>query len=259
MSTRWVITEKQYSDGSKRPKARLVVRGFEEREDTQKDAPTASKTSLRIAFGFACDKGWEIETIDVKAAFLQSRCIERDVYVTPPIEAKTNNQLWRLRKPVYGLIDAARSWFLSLKDELIKCGCKQSRLDKAVFRWTDNNILEGIFVLHVDDFLITGSIKFFNAVGGHIITKYIIGKRKNGHFEYVGLKISKTSSRITVDQNAYAEEIEIPNFNVKGRKNDSKVTQAELHDLRCIVGQVQWVSSQTRPDLSYDALEHRKK
>ena len=84
ISARWVITEKQYPDGSKRPKARLVVRGFEEREDIQKDAPTAAKTSLRITFGLACDKGWEIETIDIKAAFLQSQCIEREVYVIPP-------------------------------------------------------------------------------------------------------------------------------------------------------------------------------
>ena len=109
ISTRWVISEKQYPDGSRRPKARLVVRGFEEQEDLQKDAPTASKTSLRIAFGLAIDNSWEIETIDIRAAFLQSQRIEREVYVTPPKEVQLEGKIWRLRKPVYGLIDAARS------------------------------------------------------------------------------------------------------------------------------------------------------
>ena len=255
ISTRWVISEKQYPDGSRRPKARLVVRGFEEQEDLQKDAPTASKTSLRIAFGLAIDNSWEIETIDIRAAFLQSQRIEREVYVTPPKEVQLEGKIWRLRKPVYGLIDAARSWFLSLRSELLKCDCKQSQLDKAVFRWTRNQSLEGIFLLHVDDFFISGSDSFFDTVGGHILSKYIVGKRENGHFEYVGLNIERNLTSIVVDQNVYVEEIEDMGFQIKGRKNEEKVSQLELKSLRSLVGQIHWVSSQTRPDLSFDALE----
>ena len=256
ISTRWVVTEKVNPEGSTKTKARLVVRGFEEQEELQRDAPTASKTSLRVTFGFAIDNNWNIETIDIRAAFLQSQQIEREVYVTPPKEAGINGKLWRLRKPVYGLIDAARSWFLSLRSELLKCGCKQSQLDKAVFRWMRNGSLEGIFLLHVDDFFITGSNKFFDTVGGHILLKYIVGKRENRrHFEYVGLSIQRQGITMIVDQNNYAEEIENVPFEIKGRKNEEKVSQSELRGLRSIVGQIHWISSQTRPDLSFDALE----
>ena len=41
ISTRCVITKKEYPDGEVKPKARLVIRGLA-------DAPTASKTALRI-------------------------------------------------------------------------------------------------------------------------------------------------------------------------------------------------------------------
>ena len=63
----------------------------------------------------------------------------------------------------------------------------------------------------------------------------------------------KVSSSIIVDQNAYVDEIEDSGFQTKGRKNEEKVSQSELRGLRSLVGQIHWVSSQTRPDLSFDA------
>ena len=86
ISTRWVITEKEYPDGEVKPKARLVIRGFEENEDIQADGPTASKTALRIVLALAANYDWSISTVDVKAAFLQGRPINRDIFIKPPGE-----------------------------------------------------------------------------------------------------------------------------------------------------------------------------
>ena len=58
ISTRWVITEKEFAPGQFKPKARLVVRGFEESNEEQVDAPTASKAALRIVLAIAADKQW---------------------------------------------------------------------------------------------------------------------------------------------------------------------------------------------------------
>ena len=38
-------------------------------------------------------------------------------------------------------------------DELLKLGSKQSEIDKTAFRWYNNNKLEGVLIIHVDDFL----------------------------------------------------------------------------------------------------------
>ena len=192
ISTRWVITEKEV-DGVTKIKARLVIRGFEEEEEVQADAPTAAKTTLRIALAMTANNNWPIETIDIKAAFLQGRPIERDVYITPPSEAEISGKIWRLRKTAYGLIDAARNWFLSVKETLTELGCKQSHLDKAVFRWYHKNMLEGIILLHVDDFFVSGNERFIEAVVQIVCIKFQVGKKKQGNFKYVGLNISKTS------------------------------------------------------------------
>ena len=111
MSTRWVIIEKENSEGEMVPKAKFVMRGFEEAEDiVQSDAPTAAKSSLRLALAITANEDWKnFETLDIKAAFLQGRKIEREIYLKPPEELKLEGKLWKLRKTAYGLIDAARA------------------------------------------------------------------------------------------------------------------------------------------------------
>ena len=121
ISTRWVLTEKEYPDGEIKPKARLVICGFEEEEEKiQTDAPTVAKTTLRIVLAIAANVDLPVQTIDIKAAFLPGRPIQRDVYIVPPVEANVAGKLWRLRKTAYGLIDAARNWYLSVKVTLVE-------------------------------------------------------------------------------------------------------------------------------------------
>ena len=85
--------------------------------------------------------------------------------------------------------------------------------------------------------------------------KFKIGKRKSGDFRYVGLKIKKEEKGISVNQDLYAEEIEEVRFDVKGRSNIDKLDKDETRLLRGIAGQINWISSQTRPDVSFDSLD----
>ena len=134
-------------------------------------------------------------------------------------------------------------------------GCKQSQLDKAVFRWLKDENLQGVFLLHVDDFFLTGSSHFFKSVGHTIIEKYTVGTLKSSNFRYVGLNIERTSSGIILDQTPYATDIDEIQVRINGRSNDAPLEKEELTELRSVTGQIHWVSSQTRPDLSFDALE----
>ena len=49
ISTKWVVSERELSDGLKCVKARLVLRGFQEDEKGPVDSPTVSKSSMRIS------------------------------------------------------------------------------------------------------------------------------------------------------------------------------------------------------------------
>ena len=63
MSTRWVITEKE-TDGSSKLKARLVVRGYEEKTDLKSDSPTVHKESLQIFLAITSTCIYDIHSID---------------------------------------------------------------------------------------------------------------------------------------------------------------------------------------------------
>ena len=159
ISVRWVVTQKDVL------KARLVARGFEEKDDIRSDSPTVSKEVLRIFFTVCSAKNWQPRSMDVTAAFLQSRGLGREVYLKPPKEAKCEkNILWKLKKCVYGLNDAARKWFYTVRTFLLKMNCKQIRSDPAAYYCYNGENLVGVFLMHVDDFIWSGNKWFENTI-----------------------------------------------------------------------------------------------
>ena len=84
ITARWVITEKVKND-EHIVKARLVARGYEEDSaHFKKDSPTCTRESLRLLFMTASLMKWELNTLDITAAFLQGNEIERELYLQPP-------------------------------------------------------------------------------------------------------------------------------------------------------------------------------
>ena len=206
MSTRWVVTEKVSRNEDRSVKARLVVRGFEENFNDLTDSPTVEKRSIRIFFNIAVNEGWKVNALDIKSAFLKSDEINRIIYVNPPKQFRTDGQVWRLLKPVYGLNDASRQWYQSLREELVHLGCFQSTLDKAIFMYYDQNgNLEGVLLIHVDDLLCGGSPSFFENIIDKLTQKYEVSKHQFGMLDYLGLSIIQEGDSIVISQHNYTQ------------------------------------------------------
>ena len=88
-----------------------------------------------------------------------------------------------------------------------------------------------------------------------VCQKFKVGKKQQGSFKYVGLHITKGSKGIIINQDEYAAEIQDVSIDQGERSNEDQLSTSEIRILRSIIGQIQWVSSQTRPDLSFDALD----
>ena len=87
LETTWVCNIKD-----DKHKARLVVRGYQ--EDTSKistESPTCNKETVRILMVIATTKSWRLQSLDVKAAFLQGAKFVRKVYISPPKEAEVSH------------------------------------------------------------------------------------------------------------------------------------------------------------------------
>ncbi|XP_077974464.1 uncharacterized protein LOC144430404 [Styela clava] len=205
ISVRWVCSMKDTEDGII-PKARLVARGFEEQtDDIAKESPTCSKDSLRVLVAIVAQKKWKLHTIDIKTAFLQGNCVDREIFLKPPKEAGTT-KLWKLNKCVYGLSDASLKWYNRLKKFLVDQGAKVSASDSAVFYVYCNGELQGIAGIHVDGILWSGTEYFENSLISKLRSTFLISSEKNEAFKYLGLDIQQSADELLINQELYVKK-----------------------------------------------------
>ncbi|WVZ63268.1 hypothetical protein U9M48_012910 [Paspalum notatum var. saurae] len=162
IGTKWVFKNKQGEDGMVvRNKARLVAQGFCEKEGIDYEetfAPVARLEAIRILLAFAASKGFKLQQMDVKSAFLNG-FIEEEVYVRQPPgfeSARFLDRVYKLRKALYGLKQAPRAWYARLKSFLLKSVLVMGSVDKTLFllsRGGDTLIVQ----IYVDDIIFGGS------------------------------------------------------------------------------------------------------
>ena len=258
ISCRWVINNKIKSDGSSFVKARLVARGFEEDSSSiQTDSPTVGKESFKAVLAIAASKKWTCNSIDIKTAFLQGANIERNVYLRPPREADSKGHLWHLQKCVYGLNDASRYWYMRVRQELFKLNMSPSKYDKAIFYWFHQGELAGVITAHVDDFFWCGTKHFKSCVIDELRNIFLFGEEHSEIFRYVGINVQQQENgKISLNQNNQIEKLETPLISYERMANkDSPLNAEELRTFRGICGQLNWIASQSRPDLSFDVCD----
>ena len=252
ISCRWVLTQK-----GEDVRARLVARGFEEEENIQSDSPTLSKAGFRVILAVIASCGWNIETTDIKSAFLQGTQLQRDVYLKPPKEAGCRGTLWKLKKGLYGLKDAGRQWFFRVKEKLLHLGCEQSMMDPGLFTKKDEaGTIIGLIGLHVDDFLHAGSQTFNETVIQEIHNEFLVGKNEKGSFTYTGFAIKQKDHQVILDQNSYTQGVEVPVLDPKRSvmKHDD-LNDTEKSQLRTLAGTLNWAVRGTRPDLNFELID----
>ena len=84
-----MITQKEKHDGQKQQcKARLVAKGFQESLKPQLDSPTATQESFKMLVAVAANFGFKLASVDIRVAFLQSKVLDREVFIEPPSDVK---------------------------------------------------------------------------------------------------------------------------------------------------------------------------
>ena len=80
LHNKWVYRLKNEHDGSKRYKARLIVKGFQQKEGidyTEIFSPVVKMSTIRLVLG---GKSLHLEQLDVKTAFLYGN-LEENLYM----------------------------------------------------------------------------------------------------------------------------------------------------------------------------------
>ena len=196
-------------------------------------------------------------SINIKSAFLQNKNIDRVVYVKPPKEADCQDTtLWKLNTTIYGLNDASRSWYLNVKKELIGLDAIVCKSDPAVFIWHNQSKVNGLLCTHVDDFLFGGTELFLNEVINPIKRVFTIGSEHCAAIKYLDLNISQSNSEIIIDQVNCIKSVKyIVISNNRKNQKDELLCKEENDIIRTLVGQLRWVTGQTRPDFAFEVCQ----
>ena len=207
---RWILTWKdvepdaahaiKVSGKPVKAKARLVILGYldPKLENLPRDSPTLGRNSKMILLQLIASMGWMLRSFDIQAAFLQGKPQSNRILAVEPvpelIEAlrlKTN-EVCKLEKGAYGLVDAPYMWFMAISEELLKLGFIQSPFDPCLFVFKNPKAgnLEGVLGLHVDDGICGGS-SFFQEKLDQLETKYPFGSKKIQQFTFIGIEMQQ--------------------------------------------------------------------
>lgn len=263
LDTKWIFTKKIVG-GKQVYKARLVVKGFQQRDNFNDIySPVLKMQTLRILLAVAVERNYNICQMDVKGAFLYGR-IEEEVYIKPPQGySNINNGLidkysLKLKKSLYGLKRSPKYWYEHFTEIITAYGFTRSENDYCLYIKNDFYIL-----LYVDDLLILGKDKEqIKEIKNFLSSQFRMKDLSNSDMMYLGISIQRQENSISINQSVYLNNI-LKKFGMQDCKgidtpmdynfkfDDSIVDMSYEKQCRSLIGSLMYATVSSRPDLAF--------
>ena len=271
ISLKWVYTKKRDAAGNvERYKARLVARGFQQREGIDYDelfAPVGKYTTLRALLAMVAAEDMELHQLDFKTAFLNGKLVE-EIYVQQPpgFQLGKPGQVLKLNKTLYGLKQAPRAWHQTLKADLEVRNFVESDSDPGLFSvLTSHGIV--YLLTYVDDGLLAARSKQAVLSAKALLMEMFETRDLGEASLFLGMAIERDRSQrsIKLHQGRAVSDLlakfglEKANFRSTPLAPSLKLTAAEgkllqgqdKKDYPSLVGSLNYLAVCTRPDISF--------
>ena len=142
-----------------RAKARLVARGFAQREGVdffETFSPCPSVTSVCLLAALACEIGLDFCHFDAEQAFVRSELKEIVFICLPQGGGALSDMVVRLGRSLYGLKQASRTWHQHLVRGMECLGFEQCAADACIMRFMEKGAMTMVVVVHVDNIFSIG-------------------------------------------------------------------------------------------------------
>jgi len=274
IGSKWVYKTKHNPDGSTRYKARLVIKGYEQKNFSETYAAVGKLTTFQYLISLIGRYGWNMDHLDVVTAFLNPEIDDDDIYMTLPEEwpegwpegSNAPKIVVRLRKALYRLKQAPRLWHHDINAFLLSLGFAQSSADPNLYLCSNGIVI----LLYVDDISMSypeAATKAAIKVKAKLSEKYKITNLGPAH-QFLGIEIyhNENGTRISLGQKAYittilrrfgmeySHGILTPiDLNIKLHLAEDR-REKELEDItdyQAVAGSLMYAALSTRPDISY--------
>lgn len=276
LKNRWVFRVKRDHNSHPQYKARLVVKGFNQRKGidfSEIFSPVVKMSSIRVVLGLAASLDLEIEQMDVKTAFLHGD-LEEEIYMEQPEGFRVRGKedfVCKLNKSLYGLKQAPRQWYKKFESVMEKHGYSKTTSDHCVFfqKFSDSDFI--ILLLYVDDMLIVG--RNISRIDGlkKQLNKFFAMKDLGPVKHILGMQTfrDRAAKKLYLSQEKYIEKV-LHRFNMdkvkvvsspiastfKLSKEQCPSTDEEKEDMAKVpyssaVGSLMYAMVCTRPDIAH--------
>ena len=267
---KWIYKIKYDGSGNiERYKARLVVKGFRQREGIDYDevfAPVSKYATFRTLLAITAAQDLELHQVDIKNAFVQGE-LEEDVWVEQPPGFTTgpSGMACHLKKALYGLKQAPRAWHSRLHTELLNFGFKPSAADPSLYTYYSKS--DFAFILtYVDDILIAAKdLAMVNGVKSFLTSAFTARDLGEAKF-YLGIHLSRDRLAKTIKMSHERAIADLATkFDLVGCKPreipmasgtklnalDGESLDTSVYHYTTLVGSLLHLMVTTRPDIAF--------
>ena len=268
----WVYKIKTNPDGTLRYKARIIMKGYLQREGVdykETFAPVAKWTTIRTVLALATIFDWNLSHLDFETAFMVPQ-MDAEVYirVTEGMGALAPDGIAKMLKGVNGCKQGSKLFHDEVKGALLSCGFRMSMFDSCIFiRGEEGHIC--IVVVWVDDLLIAYD-------GGKYYDQLVIYLKKYKHkifieptlFLGVRLNRDRRNRTMQITQEEYFDNmlthfgmdkcnpVDTPMQHAKFYAKSEVVSKEEVKYMqdkpyRSLACTLLYPSNITRPDITY--------
>eukprot|EP00435_Cladocopium_sp_Y103_P017847 s883_g4.t1 len=223
-------------------------------------SPTLSQMGRMVLFQLLASKRWCMQLGDIKGAFLEAGPLDpqyRPLYARLPpggLPGVSDECLVEVLGNVYGQNDAPASWYKVFDSEVLSTGFVRSKYDPCLYFLRDkHDQLCGILGSHVDDTVTGGQGPEYEAALSKLRQRFPYRKWRVGEGEFCGAhyRQCETTKAISMSQQTFAHNLKPVYLSTNRRaQRDSPLDPKEISILRAVNGSLNWLASQSRPDIA---------
>ena len=289
MRSRAAYRDKNRGSGELKPKTRVVIIGCMDPDlkSLTRDSPTPTRLSEMLILAIATaganrlfnydGEVWQLWLSDAEKAFLQGKqdLSERGgqpLFMQPPDDPILRDAsaypapLYQITGNGYGLANAPRIWYNKVLEKMTENNFYQHTFDRCFFMHrNEDGRLDCALIVHVDDVMATYAESFNLDILKNLFSwgqVTLVDCKTPGQYRGKEITMLEEKGQICykISQRDFIKHLDEGKLAPGRLQRDHALTEAEMKEFRSVVGCIQWLGGQSRPDVCASAsLCHKSK